>query len=99
VKAGFVAQLAFGLSACLDTNNVKRLGLNVRYWHAWDYKQSAPAIKRKKIARYNDTVDQLGGTAQLWDSWCRYVSERDGKMSAEAISEIHVSALEPYWKG
>lgn len=99
VKAGFVAQLACGLSACLDTNNVKRLGLSVRYWHAWDYKKSTLHIKRKKIARYNDTVDRLGGTAALWDSWCQFVAERDKKYTAEEVSQIHVDALQPFWKG
>lgn len=98
VKAGFVCQLAFGLSACLDTNNAKRLGVNVNYFHAHKFKTAKPHTKRRKVARYNDTVEALGGTAHLWDTWCAYVAERDKKHSAFEVSAMHVDALAPHFK-
>lgn len=98
VKAGFVLQLAFGLSACLDTNNAKRLGLNLRYWHAWDFKNAKPHIKRRKITRYNDTVDKLGGCKTLWNSWCEFVAHRDGKLTPFEVSALHTDALNSHWR-
>ena len=97
VKAGFVCQMAFGLSGCIDSNNAKRFGINLRYWHAWDFKHSSLRVKRRKVARYNDTVRRLGGTRALWDGWCSFVSQRDGRLSPDEVSALHTSALEEHW--
>ncbi len=97
VKAGFVCQLAFGLSGCIDTNNAKRFGINLRYWHAWDFKHSSLPVKRRKVERYNETVRRLGGTRAMWDGWCTFVSERDGKLTPNEVSALHTAALEEHW--
>jgi len=71
-KAGFVAQLAFGLGGCIDTHNLKRFGLNPNRWHT--SAKTAPHIRSRKAADYAAVCDRLGGCAFLWDSWCEYVA-------------------------
>jgi hypothetical protein len=96
VKAGFVAQLALGVSGCLDQNNVKRFDLPPRKFDAHRFKALSATGRRKRVGEYNATVRRLGGTAALWNSWCDYVASRDGIDTAHDVSRVHVDALAPY---
>lgn len=74
-KAGFVAQLAYGVSACLDAINTEKYGLPPRAWANLGQRKTSEG--RLKLAqRYNNAVYNLGGPRVLWDSWCETVHER-----------------------
>lgn len=88
VKAGFVAQLAFGVSGCLDSHNLERFGLSV--WTFAHYKRRQERGRARMVERYVTEVEKRGGTAGLWDDWCAYVAERDSKYKDAAhVSECH----------
>ena len=100
-KAGFVCQLVYGVSACLDSHNIERFGIPYKHLKSATFK-SARTLKtrRKWISRYCDYVEQCGGTESLWDSWCKYVFGRPDatgyKMNGNRTiyeSAYHVSGL------
>ena len=96
-KAGFAAQLIYGLSGCLDTHNLRRFNLSVRRWQWSSYKGCRPATRERNVAEYNSAVDGLGGTAWLWDDWCRYVAGLDpvAYPTADRASELHIESVMP----
>ncbi len=93
-KAGFAAQMAYGLSGCLDTHNHKRFGIRPR---TFDHYKRVRTVRgrRRFAARYNAVVDRAGGTAALWNGWCFYVALRRPKvyLNANIVSALHVAAL------
>jgi len=91
VKAGFLAQLGFGVSGCIDTHNLQRFGMDygdVRFnkgakWSTW-------------VARahhYNSVTDALGGPELLWNEWCEYVSRFQGYGTPEEVSAMHLQVI------
>ncbi len=105
-KAGFCAQLIYGVSACLDSHNIERFGLSYTALKSSTFKGAKTLKTRRKwINRYCDMVEQCGGTESLWDSWCDYVYNRPDatgyKMagnqtvykSAFHVSELHCESL------
>lgn len=96
VKAGFFAQLAFGVSGCLDSHNLARFGLDVRAFRIRPPSEKTGAraerTRAKRCAKYLSTIERCGGTAALWDSWCEYVASLRGD-SAENVSALHVEAM------
>lgn len=100
-KAGFAAQLIYGVSACIDSHNLERFGINPNSIKSSTFKNAKTYKTRQKyIARYCDIVEKCGGTEFLWDSWCAYVHARPDdvglKMNGnESVykSAHHVSAL------
>lgn len=101
VKAGFCAQLIYGVSACLDSHNIARFGIPRSHLKSSAFKNAITLKTRwKYIERYCDYVEKCGGTESLWDSWCAYVYERPDevgfKMNGNKTvykSAYHVSAL------
>jgi hypothetical protein len=96
-KAGFIVQMAYGLSGCIDTHNLTRFGLGHRHFderYGGGQKVSMPR-RRKLIARYNQFCYNTGGTAFLWDSWCAYVAERDpvNYRDADYVSALHLAPI------
>lgn len=94
VKAGFVAQLAFGRVGCLDTHNLKRFNLKPDAF-ALRSKQT-PQLKRRKAETYAAKCQELGGCAFLWDSWCEYVATStriEWPGGAFEVSAYHCRAL------
>ena len=100
-KAGFAAQLIYGISACLDSHNLERFGINPNHVKSCNYKDAkTPKTRAKYVARYCEYVEKCGGTESLWDSWCEYVFARPDavgfKMNGNKSvyeSAYHVSAL------
>ena len=92
-KAGFVLQMAFGISGCIDTHNLKRFGIPERHFRADGVKRWG-TLRRKALA-YNDFVRSIGGTGKLWDTWCEYVAENQPLRyrSAWEVSELHAKAF------
>jgi hypothetical protein len=100
-KAGFVCQLIYGVSACLDSHNIARFNIPYAHMKSSTFKDCKTIKTRRKwISRYCDYVEQCGGTESLWDSWCEFVYERPDetgfKMNGNKAaykSAFHVSGL------
>jgi len=104
VKAGFLAQLAFGRIGCLDTHNMKRFDLDRNAFRTGGLAAST-LIARTRL--YVETCRLCGGSEKLWDSWCRYVAalrpsnfaqgglfdENNHETAAEYVSWLHLEAL------
>jgi hypothetical protein len=90
-KAGFIAQLIYGVSGCIDTHNLVRFGIPARKFTPYIAGMTA-RNRAKHIAEYNSTVEQCGGTEQLWNDWCAYVSTNQGYGTAHEISAMHLVA-------
>lgn len=74
VKAGFVAQMVFGVSGCLDSVNTQRLELPTRY--ARICPTTTPPARRRLIQKYNGMIYRLGGPRKLWDDWCAVIARK-----------------------
>lgn len=92
VKGGFVNQLVFGQTGCMDTHNSNIFEIDPYRFKASRYKEAS--MKRKAIMAmdYAALCEDQGGAEFLWDNWCKYVGERNG-YSADAISAMHVKSL------
>jgi hypothetical protein len=98
-KGGFMAQLAYGCGGCLDTVNIRRLGLtkslrngNSRY----RIKAQRTPGQRLRLARwYVATCESLGGPGRLWDDWCDVIAETYPEYfpSGHTASAWHLSCL------
>lgn len=93
VKAAFVVQLIGGGTACLDTHNLKRLGM------AESAVKVSPKLKpetaRAKVLAYVQLCDKTGGAEYWWNTWCEYVAGRRGSplKTAKAVSKYHFDAI------
>lgn len=92
-KAGFICQMIYGLSGCIDTHNLTRFDLREREFRM-DRDLSARA-KAKVVTRYNDFCRRAGGARALWDGWCEYVHANQpiNYPSAEYVSALHTVPL------
>lgn len=94
VKASFVAQICGLEVACLDTHNLRRLGLGEAAFKL--AKSVKPSTKRKKIAGYVRICTDTGGSRHWWNTWCEFVAgNRANKSltSADMVSAYHVECL------
>ena len=93
VKASFVAQMLGFNVACLDTHNLRRLGLPQSAM-----KISAtlkPASMRRKVEAYV-ALCQQDGAAYWWDTWCHYVAgNKSNKLldTGDVVSKYHYDAV------
>ncbi len=94
-KAGFVCQMIYGLSGCIDSHNLTRFGIPERTFRGREAKLSWPRV-RQNTRDYNAFCRKVGGAAALWDGWCQYVADRDpmNYPSAERVSSLHLIPLE-----
>lgn len=92
-KAGFVAQMVYGVSGCLDAHNLERFQISYQVFK--DTKHRSPRRKGELIRDYNQVCCNLGGTAFLWDSWCQLMHDRDpaNYLSADHVSAMHLAPL------
>ena len=95
VKAGFVCQM-FGFDvSCLDTHNLRALGLAAK-----DVKCDAKLSLDKKAAKVQQYVKltrSSGGAEYFWDFWCSYVAQKGGMNkgldTADSVSAYHVKCV------
>ena len=93
IKAGFLIQLSYGLSGCLDTHNLSRFKLNKSTFDRLKRLKTIKARKRK-VSNYNATCERFGGTSGLWDNWCEYLADKYVKYAnAHEVSRLHCVAL------
>lgn len=97
VKGGFILQCAFGVSGCIDSVNVKRLGINPNLVRS--RKKLSPEAQTRRVRGYLALIERCGGTARLWDDWCVAIAERDARFQgAEDVSRRHYTYLTGDWK-
>ena len=95
VKAGFVCQM-FGFDvSCLDTHNLKALGLDVK-----DVKLDAKLSLDKRINKvqsYIKLTRESGGAEYWWNVWCNFVAAKGGLNkgldSGDIVSAYHVKCV------
>lgn len=95
-KAGFVIQLCFGLSGCIDSHNLERFGISYADISASRYKRAkTQKTKNRLLDLYCGLVTKCGGTADLWDGWCEYVADRRPNQydSAWDVSALHCESI------
>jgi hypothetical protein len=95
VKAGFVLQLVYGNSGCIDTHNLKRFGIGLRAFSNYSGKKTRKG-RRAMLSRYVDTIERQGGPEKLWDGWCEFVAQNSPgpyQGSAYVVSRTHCDAL------
>lgn len=87
VKSAFVCQMMGHDVGCLDTRNIKRLGLNPREYRSDGEAGKHTAAFKRKIGRYVDAT--YGKAETLWNDWCEDVAKVYA-VSAEDISRQHL---------
>jgi len=93
VKGGFVVQMAFGLSGCLDSRNMDDLHMPVRMWRSDGFAHHSLTTRMRKVRKYNQAVEDIG-TGALWDMWCtNYAAGSDHFLSAWDVSAEHCRIL------
>ncbi|WFG40869.1 hypothetical protein ParaKuw1_00036 [Paracoccus phage ParKuw1] len=92
VKGGFVNQLIFGQTGCMDTHNSVIFEIDPYRFKASRYKSASMKRKAIMVMDYANICWDQGGPEFLWDNWCSYVAERNG-YTADAISAMHCKAL------
>jgi hypothetical protein len=94
VKAAFVAQcLGFNVS-CIDSHNIKRLGISPNLVKS-PPSTMKPATVRKKIVQYVELC-QDKGTEYWWDTWCNYVAGNQANRklnTGDIVSYYHVECV------
>lgn len=96
IKAGFVCQLCFGISGCLDTHNLKRFNISETEFKASRYKGLRKELSKNRLIRkYHKMIDKSGGTKNLWNGWCNFVAENQQVRYANGhdVSKLHVTAI------
>lgn len=93
VKASFVAQMMGEDVACLDTHNLKALGIpeaSVKI-----PKGLKAETARRKVLAYVKLCRETGGSEYWWNRWCDYVAGRRGSplKTGDQVSAFHVSAV------
>lgn len=101
VKASFLAQLTVGDGACLDTLNLRTLGLTESHFKT--PKTLQVKTIRAKIHTYNTVWRASGDSAHWWDSWCDLVAQRSHNVlgrklgssgnGAHGVSRLHRIAI------
>jgi hypothetical protein len=93
VKAAFAAQcLGFNV-ACIDSHNLKRLGMNENQVKLGKVK---PETRTKKITAYVE-MTQEQGSEYWWDSWCEYVAGNQANRqldTGDVVSRYHVECVD-----
>ena len=94
VKAAFVAQICGFEVACLDTHNLRRLGMAEASLKL--AKSVKPETRRRKIASYVALCASTGGARHWWNTWCEFVAGNRANRSlatADMVSAFHVACL------
>ena len=96
VKGGFLLQLAFGMSGCIDSQNERRLGVDMRA-EGFAHGPRTARKRHQKARRYHKLVDNAGGTEKLWDDWCRHIAEARPDVWSDAyeVSRHHALSVLP----
>jgi len=90
-KGGFIAQMIYGVSGCLDGHNLRRFGIPES---TFKLAGRTPKKRSALITDYNRVCRKLGGTQYLWDTWCQYLADNDANyVDAYHVSRLHLTPL------
>jgi hypothetical protein len=67
-KAGFLLQMVFNVSGCLDSRNLENFDIDGATVKSRNFKRRENLLAY--AAKYHAQVDELGGTETLWNYWC-----------------------------
>lgn len=92
-KASFLAQMTIGDGACLDTHNLRHLGLSESAMRL--PKTLKDAAKYARVSAYNSAWRPVGDSAHWWNSWCDYLATRTGRYgnrfsTGHEVSSVHM---------
>ena len=94
VKAAFLAQcLGFNV-ACIDSHNIKRLGISPNLVKS-PPSGMKPATVRKKVEQYVE-LTQVEGSEYWWNTWCEYVAGNRANRAldtGDVVSRYHVECV------
>jgi hypothetical protein len=94
VKAAFLAQcLGFNV-ACIDSHNIKRLGISPNLVKSPPAAMK-PATVRKKVEQYVE-LTQVEGSEYWWNTWCEYVAGNRANRAldtGDVVSRYHVECI------
>ena len=94
VKAAFLAQcLGFNV-ACIDSHNIKRLGISPNLVKT-PPSGMKPATVRRKVEDYVELC-QKEGAEYWWDTWCEYVAGNRANRAldtGDVVSRYHVECI------
>ena len=94
VKAAFLAQcLGFNV-ACIDSHNIKRLGISPNLVKS-PPSGMKPATVRKKVEQYVE-LTQIEGSEYWWNTWCEYVAGNRANRAldtGDVVSRYHVECV------
>lgn len=95
-KASFLAQMTIGDGACLDTHNLRHLGLNESAMRL--SKTLKEPSKLSRVSAYNAAWRPVGDSEHWWNSWCDYLATRTGRYgnrfdTGHEVSEVHTLPL------
>lgn len=80
VKAGFIVQMTKGKLGCVDSVNMKRLGIEGKM-------TQSPVVYRRML-------DEIGETSErMWHTWCQTVADRED-WDPIWLSRAHVDFVE-----
>jgi len=94
VKAGFICQQLGFNTACLDTHNLRRLGMSPSSTKI--SAKASPELIRKKVSAYVLLCIDKGGAKYWWDSWCNFVAGNSANRSlptGKLVSNFHVECV------
>ena len=94
VKASFVAQICGLEASCLDTHNLRRLGLAESAFKL--AKSVKHETKLSKIRAYLALCVKSGGSEYWWNTWCAAVAGNRANRSlatADIVSRYHVECI------
>lgn len=79
IKGGFFLQMCFGVSGCVDSRNQEDFALSAMEARRWKAKPKhlSDASRMRHSQAYNEFINYLGGTEQLWDFWCAGYHKQD----------------------
>lgn len=92
-KGGFILQILYGISGCIDTHNLTRFELTETTFKL--RKDALPRTQSKLRRKYNEFCHRIG-TATLWDDWCAFMAANDpvNYHNPEFVSSLHLVPLE-----
>ena len=92
VKASFMAQMLTLEGACLDTHNLRHLGLDQNTFRL--AKTLKADTVRDRIVTYVATWRAHGDSATWWNDWCEFVASKYPARFANAahVSDVHTIA-------
>jgi hypothetical protein len=99
VKASFVLQCMGFNTACIDSHNLKRLGLKPSAVKISD--KLSTEKKRAKVIAYVELCQkpadlQITGAEWWWDTWCNHVAGNQANRrldTGDAVSAFHVDCV------